>query len=125
MRGSADADGPAWGRGGEQGPEPLRSEPGSLLEHVSVAVFGIDDEGLIRYWGPGARNLFGHEAADVLSGPAAALFPASEPDAAAHLAERARTLGYWRVRLPVRHRDGTVFDCGFRVFPVAAPRATP
>ncbi|MGI5448089.1 SpoIIE family protein phosphatase [Streptomyces sp. CA-243310] len=109
---------PPGGEGGEQGPEQLRSEPGSLLEHVSVAVFGIDDEGLIRYWGPGARNLFGHEAAEVLTEPAAVLFPDSEPGAAARLVERARTLGYWRVRLPVRHRDGTVFDCGFRVFPV-------
>ncbi len=34
------------------------------------------------------------------------------------LAERGRTLGYWRGRLPALHRDGTVFDCGFRAFPV-------
>ncbi len=110
--------------GGEQDPGPIRSEPGSLLEHVVVAVFGIDDEDRIRYWGPGAQSLFGHAADAVLSRPAGVLFPAPPPGVpggAAQLAERARTLGYWRVRMPARHRDGTVFDCGFRVFPLAEP----
>ncbi|MCX4524191.1 MULTISPECIES: SpoIIE family protein phosphatase [unclassified Streptomyces] len=105
-------------------PGPLRSEPGSLLEHVSVAVFGFDEENRVHYWGPGAQNLFGHEARSVLSRSASALFPApapGEPSAAEHLTERARTLGYWRVRLPALHRDGAVFDCGFRVFPLTGP----
>ncbi|MEU8462062.1 SpoIIE family protein phosphatase [Streptomyces sp. NPDC029003] len=103
---------------------PIRSEPGSLLEHVAVAVFGIDEEGLVRYWGPGAQGLFGHAAPDILARPAARLFPAgpaAAPGPAERLAERARTLGYWRVRLPVLHRDGSVFDCGFRAFPVTGP----
>lgn len=34
------------------------------------------------------------------------------------MAERGRTLGYWRGRLQAAHRDGTVLDCGFRAFPV-------
>ncbi|MFE2141511.1 SpoIIE family protein phosphatase [Streptomyces sp. NPDC059456] len=109
--------------GDAQDPGPIRSEPGSLLEHVVVAVFGFDDEDRICYWGPGAQNLFGHEAGSVLTRPAALLFPGPAPGddgpgAAARLAERARTLGYWRVRLPALHRDGSVFDCGFRVFPL-------
>ncbi|MFD0271685.1 SpoIIE family protein phosphatase [Streptomyces sp. NPDC127106] len=103
---------------------PVRSEPGSLLEHVPVAVFGIDDRERICWWGPGARGLFGHEAAQALTRPAALLFPgtAAPEDVApaARLVGKARTLGYWRVRMPARHRDGTVFDCGFRVFPVTA-----
>ncbi|WP_406336856.1 SpoIIE family protein phosphatase [Streptomyces zaomyceticus] len=105
----------------EQAPGPLWSEPGTLLEHVAVAVLGIDEEGRICYWGPGAQRLFGHEAADVLSRPADVLFPAAPldgPPAAERLAERGRTLGYWRARVPTLHRDGRVFDCGFRVFPV-------
>ncbi|MGW7098108.1 SpoIIE family protein phosphatase [Streptomyces sp. NPDC054883] len=102
--------------GGEPDPGPVWSEPGSLLEHVPVAVLGIDDADRICYWGPGARGLFGHEAAAVLDRPATTLFP--DPGAAALLAGRARTLGYWRVRLPALHRDGSVFDCGFRVFPL-------
>jgi PAS domain S-box-containing protein len=92
-----------------------------LLEHVAVAVLGMDDEDRICYWGPGARRLFGYEAGDVLSKPAATLFPAAPVDgtsAAERLAERGRTLGYWRVRMPAVHQDGTIFDCGFRVFPV-------
>ncbi|MEU3693845.1 PAS domain-containing protein [Streptomyces narbonensis] len=92
-----------------------------MLEHVAVAVLGMDDEDRICYWGPGAQRLFGYEAGDVLSKPAAALFPAAPVDgtsAAERLAERGRTLGYWRVRMPALHQDGTVFDCGFRVFPV-------
>ncbi|MFE3993787.1 SpoIIE family protein phosphatase [Streptomyces goshikiensis] len=108
----------------DRDPGPIRSEPGSLLGHVSVAVFGIDEDNRVAYWGPGAQSLFGHEARSVLSRPAAALFPGPAPGAPAsaeHLTERARTLGYWRVRLPALHRDGSVFDCGFRVFPVIGP----
>ncbi|MFH7598275.1 SpoIIE family protein phosphatase [Streptomyces racemochromogenes] len=106
--------------GETRAPGPIRSEPGSLLEHVPVAVLGFDTAGGVRYWGPGAQDLFGHPAATALSRPAAALFPASPrgPGPAERLVERALTLGYWRGRLPVLHRDGTVFDCGFRVFPV-------
>ncbi|MER7466148.1 SpoIIE family protein phosphatase [Streptomyces sp. NPDC097981] len=108
--------------GGAEEPGPIRSEPGSLLEHVVVAVFGIDDEDQVCYWGPGARHLFGHETQAVLGRPASALFPepppGNGPGSAARLVERARVLGYWRVRLPALHRDGTVFDCGFRVFPM-------
>ncbi|MFJ7261116.1 SpoIIE family protein phosphatase [Streptomyces globosus] len=108
--------------GGERGPGPLLSEPGPLLEQVAVAVFALDEAGRIAHWGPGAQQLFGHAAAAVLSRPAAVLFPEpppDAPDAAARLVERARTLGYWRVRMPARHRDGGIFDCGFRVFPMA------
>ncbi|UQX04251.1 SpoIIE family protein phosphatase [Streptomyces sp. RerS4] len=113
---------------GVSGPGPIRSEPGSLLEHVPVAVFGFDDLGRVRYWGPGAAHLFGHPAEAVLGRPAATLFPPPPPgevDSAGRLVERARTLGYWRVRLPVLHRDGSVFDCGFRVFPVTGPGPGP
>ncbi|MFD5427694.1 SpoIIE family protein phosphatase [Streptomyces sp. NPDC127084] len=121
--------------GEEQAPGALRSEPGTLLEHVSVAVFGIGADDEICFWGPGAQDLFGYDAATALTRPAALLFPAGPDEVvgvvsdgdggreagrrtAALLAERGRT-GYWRGRLPVRHRDGTVFSCGFRVFPVA------
>ncbi|WP_326647668.1 MULTISPECIES: SpoIIE family protein phosphatase [unclassified Streptomyces] len=108
--------------GGEKASGPLWSEPGTLLEHVAVAVLGIDEDGRICYWGPGAQDLFGHDAAAVLGKPAGVLFPdppRGAPAASVGLAERGRTLGYWRGRLPTRHLDGEVFDCGFRVFPVA------
>jgi PAS domain S-box-containing protein len=86
-----------------------------------VAVFGIDDDNLVCYWGPGARDLFGYDSAAVLSKPGAVLFPDASQgasDSCTLLVERGRTLGYWRGRLAARHRDGTVFDCGFRVFPM-------
>ncbi|MFI9613296.1 SpoIIE family protein phosphatase [Streptomyces sp. NPDC052023] len=105
----------------EGDPGALRSEPGSLLEHVSVAVFGMDDQDRICFWGPGAQDLFGHDPSAILSRPAAVLFPGPPrggPDTAERLAQHARSLGYWRERLPTLHRDGTVLDCGFRVFPV-------
>ncbi|MFE7775242.1 SpoIIE family protein phosphatase [Streptomyces sp. NPDC057445] len=108
--------------GGKTTPGPLRSEPGTLLEHVAVAVFGIGEDDRICFWGPGAQHLFGHDAAAVLSRPAAALFPDAplgDPRASVRLAHRGRTLGYWRGRLPALHRDGTVFRCAFRVFSVA------
>ncbi|MGY1577208.1 hypothetical protein [Streptomyces sp. MN13] len=58
--------------------ERLRSEPGTLLEHVSVAVIGIDDRDRICFWGPGARDLFGYDD-DALAEPATLLFPPPPP----------------------------------------------
>lgn len=107
--------------GGENVHGPFWSEPGTLLEHVPVAVFGIDDDDLVCYWGPGARDLFGYDATAVLSKPGAVLFadgPQSGSDPCARLTERGRTLGYWRIQLTARHRDGTDFECGFRAFSV-------
>ncbi|MFG2874240.1 SpoIIE family protein phosphatase [Streptomyces sp. NPDC048337] len=115
--------------GGEKAHGPFPSEPGTLLEHVPVAVFGIDDAGLVRYWGPGAQELFGYGSAAVLSRPAALLFAdtpsRSASDTCAELVERARTQGYWRVRLTARDRDGGAFDCGFRVFPMTGSDGRP
>ncbi|MFF3245929.1 SpoIIE family protein phosphatase [Streptomyces sp. NPDC002870] len=107
--------------GGEKAPGLLRSEPGTLLEQVRIAVFGIDEDDRICYWGPGAQDLFGHDSASLLSKPLGVLFPEPPRGAAGasvRLAESGRTFGYWRGRLRALHRDGTVFDCGFRVFPV-------
>jgi PAS domain S-box-containing protein len=111
--------------GSQKAQEWLRSEPGTLLEHVSVAVIGVDDRDRICFWGPGARDLFGY-GDDALTEPVGLLFPATGgpgtcaqgAGAGAYLADQGRTLGYWRGRLPVRHRDGRVFDCGFRAFTV-------
>lgn len=123
-------DGTAGGRGrlvpsarpgGEEAHGPFWSEPGTLLEHVPVAVFGIDDGDLVCYWGPGARDLFGYDSTAVLSKPGAVLFAdelQGASDSSARLTERGRTLGYWRGRLAARHHDGTTFECGFRAFSV-------
>ncbi|RST17540.1 PAS domain S-box protein [Streptomyces sp. WAC05374] len=113
--------------GREQVPGPLWSEPGTLLEHVRVAVFGIDGDDRICYWGPGAQDLFGHEPGGVLARPTGVLLAEPPPDVAdapVSLGERGRTLGYWRGRLRARHRDGEDFDCGFRVFPVTGAGGT-
>ncbi|MCX5408824.1 SpoIIE family protein phosphatase [Streptomyces sp. NBC_00335] len=107
--------------GGEEAHGPFWSEPGTLLEHVPVAVLGIDDGDRVCYWGPGARDLFGYDSASVLSGPGAVLFAdgsRSGSESCTRLTERGRTLGYWRGRLAARHRDATVFECGFRAFSV-------
>ncbi|GAA1877405.1 SpoIIE family protein phosphatase [Streptantibioticus ferralitis] len=113
----------------DEGHGPFWSEPGTLLQHVAVAMFGVDEDDRICYWGPGAGHLFGYPSAEVLSKPAAILFPGSPaegfpgtaldgPDGYARMTAESRARGYWRGRLPIRHRDGAVFDCGFRVFPV-------
>ncbi|MGW1895678.1 SpoIIE family protein phosphatase [Streptomyces sp. NPDC002004] len=102
----------------------LRSELGTLLERVAIAVFGIDGD-RICYWGPGAEQLFGYDAAAVLSKPTACLFPATDdgsPGAFEKMVELGRTRGYWRGPAPVLNRDGSVFSCGFRVFPVLGER---
>ncbi|MET9323366.1 SpoIIE family protein phosphatase [Streptomyces sp. NPDC003038] len=105
--------------GGEKAHGPFWSEPGTLLEHVPVAVFGMDDDDLVCFWGPGARDLFGYGSSAVLSQPGAVLFADAARGASAscaRLVEAGRTEGYWRGRLTARHRDGTAFACGFRVF---------
>ncbi|MDD9376323.1 SpoIIE family protein phosphatase [Streptomyces sp. ZAF1911] len=107
--------------GGEAAHGPFWSEPGTLLEHVPVAVFGVDDGDRVCYWGPGARDLFGYDSTAVLSGPGAVLFAdglRGSSESCARLTERGRTLGYWRGRLTARHQDGTAFACGFRAFSV-------
>lgn len=114
--------------GGEEAHGPFWSEPGTLLEHVPVAVLGIDDRDLVCYWGPGARDLFGYDSTAVLSKPGAVLFAGGlqgPSDACAWLTEQGRTLGYWRGRLTARHRDGTAFECGFRVFSVTGAGGRP
>ncbi|MGX1885894.1 SpoIIE family protein phosphatase [Streptomyces sp. NPDC055287] len=108
--------------GDEKAHGPFLSEPGTLLEHVSVAVFGMNGDGLVCYWGPGAQDLFGYDATAVLSRPGAVLFADASHGVSAscdRMLERGRALGYWRGRLTARHRDGTAFSCGFRVFPVS------
>ncbi|MGW9370151.1 SpoIIE family protein phosphatase [Streptomyces xanthophaeus] len=116
--------------GDEDAHGPLWSEPGTLLEHVPVAVFGLDHDHRIRYWGPGARELFGHDSPGALSRPGALLFaggPAggSSSEICAGLVQRALGQGYWRGGLSARHRDGTAFDCGFRAFPVTGTDGHP
>ncbi|WP_262387118.1 SpoIIE family protein phosphatase [Streptomyces sp. TRM49041] len=104
-----------------QARSPLWSEPGTLLQHVPVAVFGIDDDDRVCFWGPGAHDLFGHDPADVLGEPGAVLFADADRGTSAscaHMVERGRADGYWRGRLTARNSEGTAFDCGFRVFPV-------
>ncbi|WP_411104040.1 SpoIIE family protein phosphatase [Streptomyces sp. cmx-4-9] len=109
---------------------PLWSEPGTLLEHVPVAVFGLDGAHRVCSWGPGAQELFGYDSPGALSRPGGLLF-AGPPtggdgaEACAGLVERARSQGYWRGRMAARHRDGTVFDGGFRAFPVAGAEGHP
>ncbi|TVL91632.1 SpoIIE family protein phosphatase [Streptomyces sp. SAJ15] len=101
---------------------PFWSEPGTLLQHVPVAVFGFDDVDRICFWGPGARELFGYEPAEVLSQPGAVLFADASGDASpscAWMLEQGRAEGYWRGRLRARDRAGATFDCGFRVFTVS------
>ncbi|MFD8633957.1 SpoIIE family protein phosphatase [Streptomyces sp. NPDC059533] len=107
--------------GGAQAHGPLRSEPGTLLERVPVAVFGLDDDDRVCYWGPGASELFGYDSTDVLTKPGAGLFADERHGSSAacvRLTERGRTLGYWRGRLNARDSAGRVFPCGFRSFSV-------
>ncbi|MFD3698291.1 SpoIIE family protein phosphatase [Streptomyces sp. NPDC058646] len=116
--------------GGENAHGPIWSEPGTLLEHVPVAVFGLGDDHRIRFWGPGAQDLFGYDSPGALSRPGAQLFAdppdgASGSDPCARLVRLALSQGYWRGTLTARHRDGTAFACGFRGFPVTGAEERP
>ncbi|MFF5017005.1 SpoIIE family protein phosphatase [Streptomyces sp. NPDC001165] len=67
-----------------------------------TATATIDEQGILTSWSEGARRLLGHEASEVVGGPASALLAAEAGSARRTLAGRDR----WNGTVPLRHRDG-------------------
>ncbi|MEW1636866.1 SpoIIE family protein phosphatase [Streptomyces sp. NPDC093801] len=101
------------------GPGPVRmfpSEPGGLLDVLSVAAVVLDAEGRITLWSPQAQDLFGWSAAEALGRYAAELLVAEE-DVDLVLELFAKVMGgggAWAGVFPVRHKDGSTRPAEFR-----------
>ncbi|GAB2581520.1 hypothetical protein Aab01nite_58610 [Paractinoplanes abujensis] len=93
------------------------------LHATSLAFVEVDRCGLIRAWNPAAERLFGWSRDEALGRPLAdTLVP--EQLRSAHAAAFARRLvndDFWpgmRVKVPARHRDGSVRQVGLTINPL-------
>ncbi|WP_405982380.1 SpoIIE family protein phosphatase [Streptomyces sp. NBC_00158] len=100
-------------------PGPVRvapSEPGGLLDVLSVAAVVLDAKGRITLWSPQAQELFGWPAEEALGRYAAELLVADEY-AGLVLDLFAKVMaggGTWAGVFPVRHKDGSTRLAEFR-----------
>ncbi|HEV2640483.1 MAG TPA: SpoIIE family protein phosphatase [Actinocrinis sp.] len=109
------ADGAAFGLGTRH-PRPIEpiGAAGGLLDLIRIATFVLDLSGRIVVWSPSAERMTGRPAARMLGAPVAEIFPADLAGHARELFHRVSGRTGWIGVLPVRHRDGRVFDVGFR-----------
>ncbi|MGW7328372.1 SpoIIE family protein phosphatase [Streptomyces sp. NPDC054840] len=92
------------------------SEPGGLLDVLSVAAVVLDARGRITLWSPQAQDLFGWSAEEALGSYAAELLVTDEyVDLVLDLfAEVVAGGGAWAGVFPVRHKDGSARLVEFR-----------
>ncbi|MFD9475280.1 SpoIIE family protein phosphatase [Streptomyces nojiriensis] len=118
----------AWGEGGpvvvtsetlRAEPSPVKvvpSEPGGLLDVLSVAAVVLDTDGRITLWSPQAQDLFGWSAEEALGSYAAKLLVAEEyVDLVLELFAKVMAGGgAWAGVFPVRRKDGSTRLVEFR-----------
>ncbi|WP_405486417.1 SpoIIE family protein phosphatase [Streptomyces sp. NBC_00096] len=92
------------------------SEPGGLLDVLSVAAVVLDAGGRITLWSPQAQELFGWSAKEALGSYAAELLVADEyVDLVLELFAKVMAGGgAWAGVFPVRHKDGSTRLVEFR-----------
>ncbi|MFG2972106.1 SpoIIE family protein phosphatase [Streptomyces sp. NPDC048331] len=100
-------------------PGPARvapSEPGGLLDVLSVAAVVLDAKGRITLWSPQAQDLFGWSAEEALGSYAAELLVTDEyVDLVLDLFAKVMAGGgAWAGVFPVRHKDGSARLAEFR-----------
>ncbi|MFB6578880.1 MULTISPECIES: SpoIIE family protein phosphatase [unclassified Streptomyces] len=100
-------------------PGPARvvpSEPGGLLDVLSVAAVVLDTDGRITLWSPQAQDLFGWSAEEALGNYAAKLLVAEEyVDRVLELFGKVMAGGgAWAGVFPVRRKDGSARLVEFR-----------
>lgn len=92
------------------------SEPGGLLDVLSVAAVVLGPEGRIRLWSPEAENLFGYSAEEALGRSAGHLL-VHEKQLEQVLKLFAQVMaggGSWAGVFPIRHKDGSTRLVEFR-----------
>ncbi|WP_035791903.1 SpoIIE family protein phosphatase [Kitasatospora mediocidica] len=108
---AGDAPGAGRGPGGV-----VPSEPGGLLDVLSLAAAVLDSDGRIVLWSPQAQELFGWSADEVLGRHAAEVLVAEEHVGAVLelFVEVMEGSGSWAGVFPVRHKDGSIRPMEFR-----------
>ncbi|WP_267244791.1 SpoIIE family protein phosphatase [Streptomyces sp. PR69] len=108
---------PSPGPGEAAQAEAAASEPGGLLDVLSVAAVVLDAEGKVALWSPQAEELFGYTAEEALGRYAGRLLVHQEnlPVVRQLFAEvMAGDEGRWAGVFPVRHKDGGTLLVEFR-----------
>ena len=90
----------------------------ALVEHSHEAIFGLDREGVVLSWNPGAERLFGYAAREAIGERVRDLLGTDPADSDA-IGERVRG-GESIVGLEAqrRHRDGHTIDVSFTIAPL-------
>ena len=91
--------------------EDVRRQLASIIESSGDAIFGLNLEGVITTWNPGAAQLVGYSAEEIVGKPSSVLAP---PGASRDPGDTARRIaaggGPERWETLLRRRDGTLVD---------------
>lgn len=86
-----------------------------LLEGVRESVVASDLDGRILYWGPGAEQLYGYQAEEVLGQPYRNFAGASAPPDEATFRREILACGHWEGEHVQKHRNGQTFWTATRI----------
>lgn len=101
---------------------------GAILSATSDAIVASDQQGIIRFWNPGAERIFGHSAAEALGQPLDLIIP--ERLRARHWQGYRHVMAGGESRyaagdvlaVPALRKDGATFSVEFTIIPVRSAR---
>ncbi|WP_236020283.1 PAS domain S-box protein [Sabulicella rubraurantiaca] len=113
--------------GGELSSSELDRVGRALLDTASDAIIVADEDGIIRFWNPGAERIFGIPASDALDQSLDLIIP--EPQRARHWAGFQRVIETGESRygsdgllaVPAMRGDGSRISVEFTIVPLHGP----
>jgi PAS domain S-box-containing protein len=106
----------SYSKGSQLDPQMLLA---AIFESADDAIITKDLHGVITSWNPGAKRMFGYEAAEMIGKPISNLIPSDQPDEEANILRRIRS------GKPVDHyetkrqtKDGRIVDISLTVSPI-------
>lgn len=91
----------------------------AIAESVDDAIIGKDLEGIVIFWNPAAKALFGYAAGEIIGQPITRIIPPDRIAEEATILERVRKgekLSHFETRR--RRKDGTVLPVALTIFPI-------
>jgi PAS domain S-box-containing protein len=85
------------------------------MDAVSESIVATDMDGRILYWGPGAEELYGYTAGEVLGRPYREFAGAVPPPDESEFRRQVQTRGGWQGEHVQRHRSGRTFWTATRI----------
>jgi PAS domain S-box-containing protein len=101
--------------------DDFHRELASLVQASDDAVIGLDPDGTVRSWNPGAERLFGYEAAEIIGRSAAVLVT---PDDAAGGCRQLESRVSTRRDMQGVRKDGSLVEIAVTLSPVTAADGT-